>query len=43
MSVRGLASELVRGRLTTIKGSQCPWRGHLFMFLDFHIIQMFLC
>jgi hypothetical protein len=26
--------ELVRGRLSTIKESQCPWRGHLFKFLN---------
>jgi hypothetical protein len=36
-------SELVSGRLSTIKGSQCPWKGHLFMFLNFHFIQMFVC
>jgi hypothetical protein len=39
MSVRSLASELVRGCLSTIKGSQCPWRGLLFMFLNFYFIQ----
>jgi hypothetical protein len=43
MSVRSLASELVRGQLSTIKGSQCPWRGHLFMFFNFHFIQMSVC
>jgi hypothetical protein len=43
MSARSPASELVRGRLSTIKGSQCPWRDHLFIFLNFHFIQMFVC
>jgi hypothetical protein len=32
MSLRSLSSELVRGCLSTIKGSQGPWRGHLFVF-----------
>jgi hypothetical protein len=43
MSVRSLASVLVRRRLSTMKGSQCPWRGHLFMFLNFHFIQLSVC
>jgi hypothetical protein len=33
----------MRTSLSTIKGSQCPWRGHLFMFLNFHFIQLSVC
>jgi hypothetical protein len=33
----------IKQRLSTIKGSQCPWRIHLFMFLNFHFIQLSIC
>jgi hypothetical protein len=29
----------LRRHLSTIKGSQCPWRGHLFMFIKFHLYK----
>jgi hypothetical protein len=29
--------------LNTIKGSQGPWRGHLFMFINFNFIQLSVC
>jgi hypothetical protein len=29
----------LRKHLSTTKGSQCPWRGHLFMFTKFHLYK----
>jgi hypothetical protein len=29
----------LRGHLSTIKGSLCPWRSHLFMFIKFHLYK----